>query len=221
MTQAQLLVTLPEGIWIGELSRAYPESTVTVLAAVAGEDAGFGLVRITGPEIEPLLAELQDYETINELSVLQETANEATVQFETTTPLLQFAAQASGVPIEMPVEIAAGEATVSVMGSHDRLSAFASQLRSFGLEFDVEYIQERLHTSQLLSERQRELVVAAVEAGYYDTPRTCSLTELAKEMGIAKSTCSETLHRAEETMIKQFVETVPTPIESERRISSE
>jgi predicted DNA binding protein len=84
----------------------------------------------------------------------------------------------------------------------------------------VEYIQERLHTSQLLSDKQRELVRAAVEKGYYDTPRTSSLTELAEEVGIAKSTCSETLHRAEETMIKQFMEDLPTPIESETRITA-
>ncbi len=60
----------------------------------------------------------------------------------------------------------------------------------------------------------------AVEEGYYDTARTCSLTELAGEVGIAKSTCSETLHRAEETVIKQFIEDLPTPIESDTRITA-
>ena len=60
----------------------------------------------------------------------------------------------------------------------------------------------------------------AVDHGYYDTPRACSLTELAEEVGIAKSTCSETLHRAEETMIKQFMEDLPTPIQADRRITA-
>nr|WP_265472954.1 helix-turn-helix domain-containing protein [Halohasta litchfieldiae] len=79
-------------------------------------------------------------------------------------------------------------------------------------------MQERLHTSQLLSEKQQELVLEAVDRGYYDTPRDCTLTELADAVGIAKSTCSETLHRAEETIIEHFIEDLPTPIESESRI---
>jgi predicted DNA binding protein len=49
------------------------------------------------------------------------------------------------------------------------------------------------------------VLLTAVECGYYDTPRECSLTELAGELGVAKSTCSETLHRIEEVVVKRFV----------------
>ncbi|MDZ7688314.1 MAG: helix-turn-helix domain-containing protein [Halobacteriales archaeon] len=58
---------------------------------------------------------------------------------------------------------------------------------------------------ETLTEKQRALVEKAVKMGYYDTPRRCSLTELAEECGIAKSTCSDTLHRAEERVLKEFV----------------
>jgi len=218
MTQARLVITLPEQVWIGDVSRAHPDTTFTVLAAVPSDEVGFGLVRIAGPETDSLLSEIESYDQITELSIIQQTDGEATIQFETTMTLLQFSAQASGLPIEMPVTISDGTATVDATGSHERISELGTQLRNFGLEFRIEYIQERLHTSQLLSEKQQELVLAAVEGGYYDTPRSCSLTDLAEEVGIAKSTCSETLHRAEETMIKQFVEDLPTPNESENRI---
>lgn len=43
MTQARLSVTLPEGVWITDVSTAHPEVTSRVLAAMPGEDAGFGL----------------------------------------------------------------------------------------------------------------------------------------------------------------------------------
>lgn len=218
MTEARLTVTLPEAIWIGDVSNTHPETTFTVLTAVPDEDVGFGLVRLTGPDIEAVLADIEGYDQITELSVLQQTDEQATIQFQTTMPLVQFSARASGMPIEFPMEIRGGTATVDVTGSHERLSELATQLRNFNLEFQVEYVQERLHTSQLLSETQRELVLAAVEHGYYDTPRDCSLTELAEVVGIAKSTCSETLHRAEETIIKHFVDDLPTPREADNRL---
>jgi len=41
---------------------------------------------------------------------------------------------------------------------------------------------------------------------YYDTQREVSLSELANEFGIAKSTCSEVLHRAEGKIVKEFLD---------------
>jgi predicted DNA binding protein len=67
--------------------------------------------------------------------------------------------------------------------------------------------QDRLSTlgDQLLTERQQGLVRTAVDAGYYNTPRECTLTELAERLGIAKSTRSGALHRAEGAVIKRFL----------------
>lgn len=67
-------------------------------------------------------------------------------------------------------------------------------------------VRQRIEPEQLLTERQLTLVRAAVEHGYYDTPRRCSLTGLPAEIDLAKWTCSETLHRAEGRIIKQFLD---------------
>ena len=40
----------------------------------------------------------------------------------------------------------------------------------------------------------------------YSTPRGCLLTNIAEEIGRAKSTVSEILHRAEGTIITEYVE---------------
>ena len=220
MTQARLTVTLPEHIWIGDVSRHHPDAVFKIMTAVPDSGSAFALLKLQTTEPDDLIGSIADHEEITESSVIQQTEQEVTIQVETVSPpLLHLSAQASGMPIDFPVEITDGKATVDVTGSHERLSELASQLRNFDLEFSIEYIQERLHTTQLLSERQQELVLKAVELGYYDTPRDCSLTELAERAGIAKSTCSETLHRAEETMIKQFIDDIPTPMESERRVT--
>ncbi|UTF52207.1 helix-turn-helix domain-containing protein [Natronosalvus rutilus] len=206
MAHATLTVTLPEKVWVQEVSSAHPEATFYVDAAVPGAESGFALVRITGPDVPAVLEDMEDHPQLTEISLIQWSENEATVHFETTAPLLLFSSRDSGMPIELPVEIRQGKATLEVAGSRDRLSQLADQFSRFGLEYRIDSVHERLHDTQLLSERQHELVVAAVEHGYYDTPRRCSLTDLADRLGIAKSTCSETLHRAEEAIIKQFVE---------------
>jgi predicted DNA binding protein len=206
MPRAKLTVTLPPAAWIGDLSREYPENTFRVLAALPTEDTGVGLVELKGPDLGTVVERIDNYETVLSLEILGQSPDRCLIQFETSEALLLFSVQESGVPLEPPVEIQDGQATVEVTASQDRLSTFGQQLEQFGMRFDVEFVRGSVESSeQLLTDRQRELITAAVTEGYYDTPRQCTLTELADHLDMAKSTVSEMLHRAEETIIKEFV----------------
>ena len=206
MPQARLLVDLPDDPWIADVSRKYPEATFEVLTALPEDERGFGLLRFRSDSVAAILADIRSHGTIEDVSVIQETTSAATIQIVTSKPMLLVAAKRSGIPIEMPVRINDGTATVDVSADHDRLSELGTQLSSMGIDFEVDYIQQRLQPDQLLTDRQRELLQLAVSMGYYDTPRRCTLTELADEIGLAKSTCSETLHRVEEVVMKTFAE---------------
>ncbi|WP_424018426.1 helix-turn-helix domain-containing protein [Halorientalis pallida] len=206
MPRAKLSVRLPQAAWIGDLSTDYPDVEFRVLAALPTGETGVGLVELSGPNLPEVIRRIQERETIVSLDLLGESDDRTLIQFETTEPLLLFSVKESGIPLEPPVEIRDGRATVEVTASQDRLSTFGSQLEQFGMSFDVEYVRRTVDsTDQLLTDRQRDLVVEAVQQGYYDTPRESSLTELADHLGMAKSTVSETLHRAEETIVKEFV----------------
>lgn len=205
MPQAELSITIPEGVWIGDVTRADPEARVRVLAALADEGSGVGLAEVEAPDLTSVLAAVRDQADVTGMEVLRQDDEAALVQFETTTPLLLLPMQESGVPLEFPFTLRAGEATWEVTAPHDRLSALGDQLRAFGIQFTVERIRERVEPEQLLTDRQLALVEHAVERGYYDTPRTCTLTELADDLGLAKSTCSEVLHRAEGKIVRQFL----------------
>jgi predicted DNA binding protein len=213
MAQARLHVDLPDGPWVGEVSREFPEARIQVLTATPGEGAGFALVEITADDIEEILAAIEAHETIAELSVMSLSDGVATVQVEAHAPLLMAAARQAGIPIEMPVEIADGVARIDVTGAHERVAEFGHTLREIGANFEVEYVQQRLNPDELLTERQREILLEAVDLGYYEVPRTCTLTEVADHVGIAKSTCSEVLQRVERTVVREFVDDLPrTPM---------
>ena len=205
MAHATLAITLPEGVWIQELSVAYPEATFRVLAAVSGDETGFALVQIVSDDLVAITEEMNEHRQITELTPIQWSEGEATVHFETTAPLLLLSSRRSGVSIELPIEIQDGSGSVDITGPRERLSEFCEQLDLMGLAYQIEYVGEHRHDVPLLSDRQQEFLTTAIELGYYDTPRRCTLTELAEELGVAKSTCSEIVHRAEETVIKEFV----------------
>lgn len=206
MPRATLTLTIPGGVWIGDLSRQYPTAQFRILAAMPNEGTGVGLTEVTSDELDGVLAEMRAEDAVVRLDVLQRRDETALVQFETTTPLLLAALRESGVPLETPFDLTDGSLTWEVTAAHERLSALGRQLESFGIPFTLDRLRQQVDDGSLLTDRQAAVLRTAVEQGYYDTPRTCTLTELADALGVAKSTCSETLHRAEGTVVKRFVE---------------
>ncbi|MFB6073192.1 MAG: helix-turn-helix domain-containing protein [Halobacterium sp.] len=204
MARAQLTIDLPENVWISRISSAHPNTLFRVLAAFPHDDRGVALLELTGAGVVEALQEMHEADAVTKLDPLERDEDSVLVQFETSEPLLLTTLQQAGLPLEPPLEITGGKADLEVVAPHEQLSNLRDQLDAFGMDFEVGYLYESGNSERLLTSRQRELLVEAIEAGYYDTPRDCTLTELADRVDTAKSTLSETLHRAEETAIKQF-----------------
>lgn len=205
MPRATITLNVPEEVWIGSLSREFPETRFRVLAALPDGETGVGLVEVTSDELEAVVSAIEAAGAVTDLQVMQRQDGTALIQFETTSPMLLFPVQSSGVPLELPFDLKDGEAVWELTASRERLGRLGDQLDAFGIEFTVDRLQSYIEPQQLLTDQQERLIREAVEAGYYDTPRGCTLTELADKLGMAKSTCSETLHRAEGSIVKQFV----------------
>lgn len=214
MPYAKLTIDLPEVVWIGEVSRAFPAATFRVLSAMPSGDAGFGLLEIESESVPAILDAVEAQAGVSSVQLMRRADDTGIVQFETSEPLLLLSIRESGAPIELPLTIRDGTAVIELTASRDRLSAFGQQLERFGMTYTLDRVYDALGTPDLLTDQQRRLLVAAVERGYYDTPRECTLTELAESVDLAKSTASVTLHRAEERVIKEFVtERLDVPLE--------
>lgn len=211
MTRARLHVTVPDGVWKGDVSRRYPETTIRVCATVLDDDAGVELVAVSGPDVEECRSAVESHPDVTDVSTVDRTGTETTVQVESTRSPILRAGSESGTPVETPFEIVNGEATIEVRSTHDGLSALGDRFRALDLEFEVGCVQRESEPRELLTTTQRELLLTAVEEGYYETPRRCTLTELAGSVGVAKSTCSDTLKRAEAAVVDYFLRNADVP----------
>jgi hypothetical protein len=204
MPHAELTVTLPPAVWIGELSREFPDATFRVLSAVPRDGEGFGLVEIRTADPGAVLAAMRGKGALTAMETIRRDDDGAVVQFETTEPLLLAPVQASGVPLSLPVDIEDGRARLELTASRDRIAALGERLDEFGLAYSLDRLYESVEAASPLTPTQRDLLLAALERGYYDTPRDITLSALADEVGMANSTVSEILHRAEEAVVKAF-----------------
>jgi len=204
MPHAQLTLTIPDSVWISEVSRSHPNTRFRVLAATANMATGVARIEILGNNSEAVCDEFREYDAVTNLTIFEADSEMTRVQVETTVPLLLTSLQDAGVPLEMPFEVKDGKMALEVTIPQETLSDLGETLDEFGIQYTVERIQQEIDSdSSLLTERQQWLLDEAIERGYYDTPRRTTLVDLAEELDIAKSTCSEILHRAEERVLKE------------------
>lgn len=208
MPEARLAVSVPAGVWMHDVSTAHPGATFHVVSVLAGEERGIALVRLETDDPLPALTDLDDLDDVIDLDFLWKRNDEALLQLESTSQALLVPLWRAGVPIEMPFAVADGVATWELTTSPERFSALGEHLEAAGVDYDVEYVHEIGDdpVAGILTDRQREVLLAALERGYYDTPRKSTLTEVAEALDVSKATCSDILHRAEGCLVAWFVE---------------
>lgn len=206
MPYAEFTITIPEAVWIGRLSRAYPETRFRVLAATADDDTGVVRLELIGEDAPDVVEAMGDCEPVTTLTVFESATDHCRLQFESTVAVLLTALQRSGIPLETPFEVQDGQLQLATTTPRERLSALGETLDELGIGYTLARLTEEPETADpVLTDRQRRLVEAARDRGYYDTPRRITLTELADELDLAASTCSEVLHRAEERLVKEHL----------------
>jgi predicted DNA binding protein len=104
-----------------------------------------------------------------------------------------------------------GRAHVTVVGRSEALTGLVDALRDrAGVGVDVREVgtyDRRFGTvTGGLSDRQFEAVETATGMGYYAVPREASLSAVATELGVAESTASELLRRAESHLMSRLVD---------------
>lgn len=104
-----------------------------------------------------------------------------------------------------PMEVEGDRARLTFVGSAKEVTSVLSALRGMGLRYRVSSISDfRLSPSSplnSLTDKQRRVVSAAYQHGYYDRPRRVSSEALAKRLGIASSTLVNHRLKAERRLL--------------------
>jgi predicted DNA binding protein len=128
------------------------------------------------------------------------------VLFEATTPTPEphGVMAESGVVPSFPLRLEDGWFVGDLTASRDQLAAFRTELAAGDIEHRLVRVHATAPASDLLTDRQREVVDLAAEEGYYETPRDCTLTDLATLLDVDKSVVSRILHRAEGRLVAAY-----------------
>ncbi|MBV0923978.1 helix-turn-helix domain-containing protein [Halomicroarcula limicola] len=109
-------------------------------------------------------------------------------------------------------------------GVDDLFGALEAELRpGLTVEFrqlgDPSYWTDEAVTLAELPPEQQAAVEAAVEHGYYRTPRDTSLSDLAETLDVSRSTLQYRLQRAEAWIVRSFVTRSMGPVEADESVA--
>lgn len=205
MVYARLRVELPKTLWVTRLSEAQPEATMTALSAVAVDDDVVTLLDVEDCNPEAVRTTGSDDPEVDAFEVVVEADDRIVVSYQIRARLYR-AAERAGVPPPYPVEIRDGCARLELTTSRAALTTLVHELETAGGTVDVRALSMDDNGPSVLTERQRAVLEAAYERGYYDSPRRCSTAELAASFDVVPSTVSEILRRAERRALGRLLE---------------
>jgi predicted DNA binding protein len=119
---------------------------------------------------------------------------------------LQYESQ---LAMETPIEVKPdGSFVLTLVGP---MEAFRRATPSETEAYDIEVLETGEHTPELgdlflsLTDRQREVLEAAVDCGYYDNPRQATHEDIADRVDCSPSTAGEHLRKIESRVFENLV----------------
>lgn len=105
------------------------------------------------------------------------------------------------------VFLGSGDVRFEAVGESESLSRLHDRLADLGtVTIEQVHVFQYRQSQSLLPARQRAALDAAVDAGYYEVPRTGAIEDVADDLDCATSTAGELLRKAESAVIRSHTE---------------
>ncbi|WP_224447613.1 helix-turn-helix domain-containing protein [Haloprofundus salilacus] len=183
-----------------ELDQQYTRQSGTVLLQI----------RATGDDLDRFDAALDDDPTVADATVLDESDDWR--QYRLTLSPEGSDASTYYIRTELDAVMLAAEADADGwllrMQFPDRasVSAYRQRCVDTGLSFRLHRLYHESNaggTQYGLTDAQYDVLTRAVDAGYFEVPRRCSLAEIGDELGISGQAASERLRRGLQTLLRR------------------
>lgn len=186
------------------LSEVHPETEFEVLGAWPTDGNLRVLVETATIGLSTLEETLSAISSLTDVEVRRAAERSILFEVNTPTPAPHGVMAESGIVPSFPLHLEGGWFTGDLTAPQERLTGFRDELEATGIEYELVQVSPTDGERDVLTERQREVVGLAVEHGYYESPRRCTLTELASILDVHKSAVSRVLHRAESRIVTAY-----------------
>jgi predicted DNA binding protein len=120
----------------------------------------------------------------------------------------QFQESDLGLIHTIPTIISQEKFTISMMGERKNLADFVEMMRIVGTIRKMAFRRAAYQKADILAvltDKQREVMLAAFQNGYYDYPKKISSRRLCQKVSISKPTLLQHMRKAEGRILKEIM----------------
>lgn len=204
---SELTVPANEFVLADTLTNA-PGMRIEIKRVVAGAEKVTPYFWASGGDFDIFEEGLRDDPTVQDILTLEADSNDERfyrVMWQSNKPnLLTAASDAKATILEAVSDGEAWQLKI-LFPNRDALSEFHDYCVSNNFSFQLDRVyqaenpQERAEYD--VTDEQQEALVAAYDAGYFDVPRGCNLTELADQIDISRNALSARLRRGQRNLL--------------------
>jgi len=204
MIRARFRMTVPEHIWVADVSAAFPKATLRLLTGVPMGDRSLELGEVLAADPRTVVDALHAHPDVLTHDLLYADDERALTKYETSEQGLFEFLGGTSLPPEFPLLVENGVMEFNVTTTRAQFEAFSERLDASDYRYELLSIVHSGSRADLLTQRQRECLEVALRKGYFEVPRDCTLAEVAAALDIDKSTASETLRRGSARVLDWF-----------------
>jgi len=201
VNQLRIEVRLPEGHWSGDVSRSRPEAVFRIEETMP-LGRGRGTARLSSSS--DVMDELEAHSGVDEVRELGDNRYEVDIApggGGYIKPIREV-----GIIPQSPFEVRDGWVDWIIECSAESSRDLVQLLRDDEIPYRV--ISTRSTGTRMLTSRQRIVFDAAMNEGYWESPRRITLSALANLLSVSKSTLSVQLHKIEGVVLNSFADEV-------------
>ncbi len=159
------------------------------------------------------LEELPKNELLIDAQIIEREKSGAYIAFIRSGPSLSSVLNYIGIEggyLFPPLGIGDGKVKFSFLGSEQQIKEFMEKINAIGIKYRIVLLADAdfspVSVLNQLTQKQRDVLIAAYKFGYYDIPRKINSVQLAKKLGLVDSTVVEHLRKAEQRLITHMLE---------------
>jgi len=199
---ARIKIKFPDKLWISNIFSQFHDVKMEILNFLPYDlekSIGNAIVEIMHYDIDSIIKEIRNHESVFEFSVLEKEENKVKINVKTKDPYLLYGVIKYGVLVNFPVKVKEGYAYWKLISTRKRIDQLLTLFENKGIDFELLRIGNSPYEiddpSSKLSFEEDKILEKAINSGFFEVPRKISLEELANELGKSKSALSVMLRK--------------------------
>lgn len=161
MIRARFRLTLPEDLWVAEISTAFPDARLRLLTGIPQGDCALELGEVCAEYPKAVGDAIRDHADIHGYDQLYADDHRIIGQYEADEKSLYEFLWESKLPPEFPIVVEDGRMQFDVTATEAQFDAFGAALDETGRQYDLLTLVHTDDRSELLTDRQREYLTVA------------------------------------------------------------